>query len=178
MSPKEFQQYRPKTLLGASMLVKAPTGQYDSLKLINIGTNRWSFKPELGVVRVMGRWAIDAYLGGWFYTDNTDFLDGMTRKQDPIVSTQAHVRYHFSPTVWAALDGNFWWGGQSTVDGVENDDLQRNSRVGATVAIRIGRNHSLRIAASAGAFTRIGGDFNSIGVSYGYSWVNVSRGKQ
>jgi hypothetical protein len=171
MSPQEFRKYRPTTLIGASVSVKAPTGQYDPSKLINIGTNRWSFKPEVGFVRVIGRWAIDAYVGGWFYTDNSEFAGGLTRQQDPILSTQFHVRYLIKPGLWAALDGNFWWGGQTTVNGVESDDLQRNSRVGATVSIRLSARHSLRIAASAGAFTRIGGDFNSIGASYGYSWM-------
>ena len=171
MSPQEFQNYQPKTLIGASMSVKAPTGQYDPSKLINIGTNRWSFKPEVGFVRVMGRWAIDAYVGGWFFTDDPDFIGGLTREQDPMVSTQCHLRYLIKPGLWVAIDGNYWWGGQTTVNGVENDDLQSNSRVGATMAIGIGRNQSIRIAASVGAFTRIGGDFNSIGASYGYSWM-------
>jgi hypothetical protein len=173
MSPKEFRSYRPRTLIGASLLVTAPTGQYDPSKLINIGTNRWAVKPEFAVVQIMGRWAIDAYVGGWFYTDNTDFFDGKTRAQDPIFSTQFHVRYLFKPGLWAAFDANFWRGGQSTVDGVVNDDLQSNSRIGATVSTRIGRNHSLRIAASRGAVTRIGGDFDSIGLSYGYNWITA-----
>ena len=171
MTPKEFRGYRPRTLIGASLTVKAPTGQYDPAKLINIGTNRWAFKPEFGFVHVMGNWAIDAYVGGWFFTDNTDFLGGMTRAQDPILSTQAHVRYGFSRKVWAAVDGNFWWGGRSEFDGVPNDDLQQNSRIGLTFAFRPSARHSVRIAASRGAFTRIGGDFDSIGVSYSYTWL-------
>lgn len=171
MSPKEFGTYHPSTLIGTSIIVKGPTGQYDSSKLINIGTNRWSFKPEIGIVQVMGRWAIDAYVGVWLFTDNTDFFGGLTREQDPIFSAQAHVRYVIKPGLWAAIDGNFWRGGQSTIDGAAGDDKQRNSRVGATVSIRLGRRHSLRFAASAGAITRIGGDFNSVGLSYGYSWM-------
>jgi hypothetical protein len=173
MSPKEFQTFRPRTLIGASLIVRVPTGQYDPSKLINIGANRWAFKPEIGVVHIMGRWAIDAYLGGWFFTDNTDFLGGATRVQDPMISTQFHVRYLFKPGLWGALDANFWRGGRSTVDGVVNDDLQSNSRIGATVSMRIDRNQSLRIAASRGAITRIGGDFTSIGLSYGYSWATA-----
>jgi hypothetical protein len=171
MSPKEFSTYRARTLIGASLIVKAPTGQYDPTKLINIGTNRWAFKPEVGIVRVMGRWAIDAYVGGWFFTDNADFFGGLTREQDPILSTQVHVRYLFRPGLWAAVDGNYWRGGQTTVDGRTNDDLQRNSRIGATVVTRLGRKHSLRVAVSRGAITRIGGDFSSIGVSYSYNWM-------
>jgi hypothetical protein len=171
MSPQEFGSYRPRTLIGVSLVVRAPTGQYMPERLLNIGGNRWAFKPEIGVVHIMGRWAIDAYLGGWFFTDNTDFFGGKTHDQDPMISTQFHVRYLFKPGLWGALDGNFWRGGQTTVDGVVNDDKQHNSRVGATVSIGIGRSHSLRVAASRGAITRIGGDFVSIGVSYGYSWV-------
>jgi hypothetical protein len=171
MDPAAFSSYRPRTLLGASLIVRAPTGQYDSTKLINIGTNRWGFKPEVGVVHVMGRWAVDAYVGGWFYTDNTDFYGGKTREQDPILSTQAHLRRAFSRKVWAAVDANFWWGGETTVNGVTNDDLQRNSRVGLTCAFRLGARHSLRVAASRGAITRIGGDFDSIGLSYSYTWM-------
>lgn len=171
MSPKEFRTYRPRTLIGTSLIIKGPTGQYDPSKLINIGTNRWSFKPEIGVVQVLGQWAIDAYVGVWFFTDNTDFIGGLTRTQDPIYSTQAHVRYLFRPGLWAAVDGNFWIGGQTTINGVANDDEQSNSRVGATLSIPLGARHNLRVAVSAGAITRIGGDFNSVGVSYNYNWM-------
>jgi len=171
MDREAFGSYRPRTLLGASLLVRAPTGEYDPSKLINIGANRWGFKPEVGVVHVVGKWAFDAYLGGWFFTDNSDFYGGKTRIQAPILSTQAHVRYFVSREFWAALDGNFWHGGRTKVEGVANDDLQRNSRVGLTIAWQVTPKHGLRLAASRGAFTRIGGDFTSIGVSYSYTWM-------
>jgi hypothetical protein len=171
MSPQEFSTYRPQTLIGTTLSISGPTGQYDPQKLINIGTNRWSFKQEVGFVQVMGRWAVDAYAGVTFFTDNTEFLGDNTKAQDPILSTQAHLRYFIKPGLWTALDANFWRGGQTTVDGVARDDEQSNSRVGATVSIRLSPRHNLRIAASMGAITRIGGDFNSIGVSYTYSWL-------
>ncbi len=171
MSPQEFSTYRPRTLIGTTLFITGPTGQYDPSKLINIGTNRWSFRQEVGFVQVMGRWAVDAYVGVAFFTDNSDFLGDKTRSQDPILSTQAHLRYLINPSVWAAVDANFWRGGQTTVNGAANDDEQNNSRVGATVSIRLSPRQSLRIAASIGAITRIGGDFNSIGVSYNFSWM-------
>lgn len=171
MSPQEFSTYRPRTLIGTTLSISGPTGQYDPSKLINIGTNRWSFKQEVGFVQVMGRWAVDAYVGVTFFTDNSEFLGDNTRAQDPIVSTQAHLRYLIKPGLWTAFDANFWRGGQTTVDGAANDDEQNNSRVGATVSIRLSPRQHLRIAASMGAITRIGGDFNSIGVSYNFSWM-------
>jgi hypothetical protein len=171
MSPRDFATYKPRTLVGASLTVKAPTGQYDPTRLINIGTNRWSFKPEIGVVQVMGKWAVDAYVGVWFYTDNSDFFGGTTRRQDPVYSSQVHLRYLVRRGLWAALDGNFWYGGKATIAGQVGDDLQRNSRVGLTVSWQVKKQHNLRFAVSRGAFTRIGGDFDSFGLSYGYSWM-------
>jgi hypothetical protein len=56
------------------------------------------------------------------------------------------------------------------VNGVANDDEQSNSRVGATVSIKLSPRQNLRIAVSTGAVTRVGGDFHSIGASYSYSW--------
>ena len=177
MTPEQFRSFRPGTLLGASLTLRAPVGQYDPSKLINIGTNRWAFKPELGLTQVIGRWALEAYIGGWFFTTNSDLFGGRTGEQDPILSTQYHVRFLIRPGLWAALDANFWRGGRTTVNGLANDDLQRNSRIGATVSVRLAPAHSLRIAASRGAITRIGGDFNSAGVSYAYTWMAKPRSK-
>lgn len=170
MSPQEFAEFRPRTLIGASLFVRMPTGQYDTTRLINIGTNRWGFKPEIGVVQVFGKWAIDAYVGAWFFTDNTNFV-GLTRSQDPILSSEFHLRYLFRRGLWAAVDANFWRGGQSSLNGVEGDDLQQNSRVGLTLSWTVAKGHNLRFAASKGAITRVGGDFNSFGASYAYSWT-------
>ena len=146
LSPEEFASYLQGRNLGVSLTVSAPTGQYDPSRIINFGSNRWAFKPEIGFVHVMNRWAIDAYLGGWFFTDNTDFYGGSTRAQDPILSTQFQIRYLIRPGLWVAVDGNFWRGGQTAVDGAVNDDKQHNSRVGFTVSIDLKRGHSLRIA--------------------------------
>jgi len=175
MSPQEFALYKPKTNVGASLIVRAPTGQYDPSRLINIGTNRWSFKPEIGFVHVMGKWVIDGYVGAWFFTTNSDFFGGSTRKQDPILSTQFHLRYIFRPRLWVAVDANFWRGGQTTIDGNVSDDLQKNSRVGLTLSWKLTKHHAVRFAVSRGAFTRIGGDFDSVGVAYSYSWMRKPK---
>ena len=170
MSPAEFATYRPRTLVGAAVTVTAPTGQYEPSRLINIGTNRWSAKTEFGFVQVVGRWAFDAYAGVTLFTTNHDFAGGLERAQDPIYSTQVHARYLFRRGLWGAVDANYWRGGRTTIAGVEGDDLQDNSRVGVTLSWLVAPGHNLRIAASRGAFTRIGGDFDSFGVSYTRSW--------
>lgn len=170
MDPAEFAGWTPTTTVGVSLSMKAPTGQYDSEKLINIGTNRWAFKPEIGLVHPMGPFAIDFYVGGWFFTTNSNLFGGSTQSRAPILSTEAHLRFDAGEAVWLSLDANFWNGGRTTVDGVRGADRQRESRVGGTVAVRLARRHTLRLAGSIGALTRVGGDFDSIGLSYAYSW--------
>ncbi len=86
LPPREFAQRRPRTTLGASVVVTAPTGQYDPAKLINLGTNRWAFKPELGLSWPKGRWFVELYAGAWLFTDNRDFFGGSRREQQPLGS--------------------------------------------------------------------------------------------
>jgi Putative MetA-pathway of phenol degradation len=153
MTPKEFASYSQRGIVGVSVTVAPPLGQYDASKLINLGTNRWSLKPEIGVSQALGKWVVEAMVGGWFFSDNTEFLGGLTRTQDPIAAMQVHVTYRFKRTKWLAADANYFTGGQTTLGGRPNLDLQRNSRTGphscprSLAASRFGRR-------SAEALTR------------------------
>ena len=169
MNLKEFVGYRQKTNLGASIVVVAPTGQYDPNKLINIGSNRWAFKPEMGLSRSVGRWVLDVYGGTWLFTANKNF-QRQVRKQSPIGTAQFHASYNLRPRFWVAFNTNFFTGGRTTVNGVRRLDFQRNSRVGGTVSIPLDRRQSVKFAFSTGAFTTIGADFRSVAVAYQYLW--------
>jgi hypothetical protein len=171
MTPQAFASYRQRTIVGVSVTVAPPLGQYDSSKLINLGNHRWAFKPELGVSRTFGRWVVEGMAGVWLFTDNTEFLGGRTREQEPITATQVHVTYKFKPSMWLAADANYFTGGQTTIGGQQNLDLQRNSRVGATFSSAVARGQAIRMSVSRGAYTTIGADFVSIAVGYNYAWV-------
>ena len=138
MTPQAFASYQQGTIVGVSLTVAPPLGQYDPTKLINLGTNRWSFKPEVGFSRTLGKWVVEAMAGVWLFTDNTDFFGGRTRQQDPIVATQLHLTYKFTRTMWLAGDANYFTGGRTTIGGRQNLDLQRNSRIGATFSAALG----------------------------------------
>lgn len=174
MTPKEFASYRQRMIIGVSITVAPPLGEYDPAKLINLGTNRWSFKPEVGISSaygVSGQWVVEGMVGVWIFTDNTDFVGGRTREQDPIAAAQVHVTHKFTRTMWLAANANFFTGGRTTIGGKQNLDLQRNSRIGATFSTALNRRHSIRLAVSRGAYTTIGADFTSIAVGYNYAWV-------
>jgi hypothetical protein len=165
---EEFAKSSPQTVMGASLTVSAPTGQFFTDKLINLGTNRWSFKPEIGISYLVGKqWLIDVYAGAWFFTTNNSFYPGTSvRSQDPLISFQTHVSYSFNPLMWAAIDFTYYTGGQSSVNDVYQDDRQNNSRIGATFNFPVSRVSNIKLAYSTGAIIRVGGDFSTISLAW------------
>jgi hypothetical protein len=170
MHVREFAKYRPKTLVGMSLTVMAPTGQFDPNVLINIGTNRWAFKPELGVSHFIGKWEFEGAVGAWLYTKNSDFYGATVRKQDPLGSIQAHVVRLMPHRMWLAFDGTFYTGGRTYVGDTIKADYQGNTRFGATLGIALKRRQALRFAYFHGATTRVGTDISSISVAYQVIW--------
>lgn len=165
-----FKDYKQDLVVGASLQVYMPTGQYDPEKLVNLGTHRFTFKPEIGISKTFGRLMLEFTGGAAFYTVNHDFYQGKTRSQAPIGSLQGHVNYNFPHGIWAAADGTYYWGGHTTVDGVEGNDLQKNTRLGLTFALPLNIRHSLKFSFSTGVSTRTGSDFNAAGIFWQYRW--------
>jgi len=170
MTLTEFMSYRQNLILGASLTVIMPTGQYDPSRLVNIGSNRWSFRPELGASKAFGPLTVELSAGPVFFTDNTNFLNGHVRSQAPLASGQAHAIYDFGDGVWAALNAQYFTGGSTAVDGQGNDDLQGNWRLGATLALPLNANFSLKLAASKGVSARTGNNYDLIGAFVQYRW--------
>jgi hypothetical protein len=178
MSLGELAQWRQKTLIGASLKVVAPTGQYDPTKLINLGSNRWSIKPEVGVSRRWGHWVLDGYAAVWFFTKNSEFFSRnayfagtRAQTQDPIFAFETHLSYDFRPRLWVSLDGNFWYGGRTSLNGVLNPaTLQQSSRIGITASVPLTRHQSIKAGYADGAYVRFGGDYRIVSLAWQYSW--------
>ena len=170
MKLPEFASYQQDLIIGASLQVSAPTSQYDPSRLLNIGTNRWSFKPEVGISKALGRWTVEGQAAATLYTDNTDFFGGSTRSQDPLYSLQGHVIHSFPTGAWTSFDVTYFTGGRSTIDGALSNDLQQNWRVGATRALPIDRQHSVKLYASSGVSARTGNNFDLLGIAWQYRW--------
>lgn len=170
LTPQEFAHAAPRTTLGASLNVLAPAGQYDPAKLINIGSNRWAFKPELGLVVPVAKWSFEAYAGVWLFTANQNFFGGNRLTQDPIAALQAHVVYTFQPGLWLSVDGTWYSGGETDLNGVLHTERQDNTRIGATLAVPIDRHQMLKAAWAKGATVRVGQNFTTVGLTYQYRW--------
>ncbi len=158
----------PEPVLGVSLKLVAPTGQYDPDKLINIGTNRWAGRLQLGYIHPLGRgWALEGAVGAWVFQDNDEFL-GTTRKQNWITSGELHVVKVFRSGIWTSVEANYYTGGRTTVGGDINADFQRNSRLGFTVAYPFAKRHVVKLGMSGGVVTESGGDFFKMLLSYAY----------
>lgn len=167
---KEFAVYQHDLIIGGSLQVSLPIGQYDPDKLVNIGSNRWYIKPELGISKGLGRWTLEGTTAVTLFGANDDFFGGKRREQAPIYTFQGHLVYGFPSGIWGALTAAYLSGGRSTLDGVRGNDLQQNSRIGATLALPVDRNNSIKIFANSGVFTRTGTDFDTVGIAWQYRW--------
>ncbi len=167
---KEFRDYKQDLIVGASFQVSAPWGQYDNSRVVNLGTNRWWFKPEIGVSKAVGPWTLELAGAATLYTENRDFLNGGTRAQEPLYSVQGHVIRGFRSGVWASLDLTHFTGGRTTIDDTLNNDLQRNWRVGGTLALPVDAHNSIKLYASSGVAARTGNNFDLIGIAWQYRW--------
>jgi hypothetical protein len=167
---KDFAAYQQDLIVGASLQVSVPAGQYDDSRLINLGSNRWWFKPEVGISKASGPWTLELTGAVTLFTDNNDFFNGNKRSQDPLYSTQLHAIYGFSGGSWASFDVTYFTGGRTTLNGVLNGDLQQNWRVGATLAIPVDRLNSIKLYASSGVSSRTGNDFDGLGIAWQHRW--------
>ena len=172
----DFGRAPRRTVVGVSLTVMPPWGRYEATQLVNLGNHRWAFKPEVGVSRQAGRWALDAYAGAWLFTTNHSYYPAHARRrQDPVLAWQTHVSYALPRRSWLAFNGTWFSGGQTRVDGLDSPDRQRNSRLGATLSVPLSARQSLKLVYSTGATTRRGSDFNTFNVTW--QRVTVPKGR-
>jgi len=172
MSLKEFADYQQDLIIGGSVQVSVPVGQYDSDKLVNLGNKRWFIKPDIGISKAWGPLALELSSGIFFFTQNDDYFGGKTLEQDPIYTAQTHLTYNFNRGAWAALSVTNDYVGKTTTNDVQNDDSGNNSRLGGTLALPVNRNNSIKFFASTGIHTSIGTDFDLVGILWQYRWGN------
>jgi hypothetical protein len=170
MDLDRFKAYRQDLIIGASLLVTAPLGQYESGRVANLGTNRWSAKPELGLSKALEVWTVELSTGVTFFTRNDDYLQGNTREQDPLYSAQLHLTRQFGRGMWGAISTTYYEGGRTSLNGVARDDRQSGSRIGLTFSLPLARQYTLKFYASTGLVARTGTDFDTYGVAWQYLW--------
>jgi hypothetical protein len=176
MPADEFAKWKQKTLLGASVKLVAPTGQYNGMKLVTWGINRWAIKPEIGYSHRTGQWIIDAYGGVWFFTTNKAFFSTpvpLPQTEGPIGSFEGHLSRQLgkNPRCWASLDGNYWFGGTTTLEGLPTRYTAVQFASRRNISIPITKHQSVKFAHSDGTYIRFGGNYHDVRVACENSWI-------
>jgi hypothetical protein len=170
IAPKDFVRYQQSSILGFSFVLSAPTGQYYNDKLINLGTNRWGFKPEIGFSQRYKRFYFETFAGIWFFTVNKEYFKGNTLKQDPIFSIQGHLNYLFPSDVMVSVHGAYVHGGQTSLNSFVRDDWMNDSYIGTTAVVPVARGHIVRAQVRSSLNTKNSGSNYSLSVGYQYIW--------
>ena len=172
---KEFAAYRAKvdveTIFGTALVVQLPTGDYMDDKLINLGTNRFTFRPQLGVVHNRGKWSMELTGAVWLYTDNNDFFNGNKLEQDPYYTIQTHLIYTFRPGFWTSASAGYGYGGKSTVNGEKKNDRRENLAWALSFGFPITRQLGVKVIyLSTRTQESIGQDTDSVGAAFSFFW--------
>jgi len=162
----EFAQFQPRTIVGATLRVSLPLGQYDANMLVNLGSNRWRIGPQLGVSHVTAGFLWEAYASAWFFTENREFLGTSTLSQDPLFTFQVHLVYRFKHRFWLAVSSRQSLGGATKVDGGDKLDPETNNRVGITLALPVASKYTLKFMATTGLTTTVGNDYTSVAAAW------------
>ncbi|MFD2165664.1 transporter [Thalassotalea euphylliae] len=170
MEIAEYIKAPKKIVAGVSFQVSAPTGKYDKQFIFNPGSNRWFFKPEVGVSIPHGNWEVDFSFGMKFFTDNTDYQRFKRFEQDPIFNLQMHIVYDIKPGQWIAFNSNYFGGGDTFVDGEKTGVKDENFRAGVTYSMSLSHNQSLKFSLNTGVTTRFGNDSDAYAIGYTYRW--------
>jgi hypothetical protein len=169
LSLEEFRDYQPDVIIGTSFEITPPLGQYDDDKLVNVGTHRWSFKPELGVSKTWGPVTFELASGIRFYTDNNDFLESHTLQLSPVYSVQGHLIYSITPGIWLGFDALYYTGGRGTIDGKKGESVE-NVRIGLTIALPVNRYNSVKLYGTTNVYSKTAAVLDVLGIAWQFRW--------
>ena len=175
LSGTEYAEYRAaahcETIVGLGLEVQLPTGQYFNDKLINLGTNRVTFRPQLGVVQKRGKWSTELTASSWIYTDNDEFFDGNHFEQNPLHTIQGFVDYTFKPGLWVGGGIAYGMGAESTINGIPKNDPRDSILWGLSLGYPISKQIGGQVTyLSQRTQTRVGVDSDSVLATLSVRW--------
>jgi len=175
LSGKEYGTYRrsadPETIVGMGLAVRLPTGDYMEDKLINLGKNRFAFRPQLGVQHTRGKWSVELTGEVAFYTDNDEFYNGNTLEQEPLYIVHGHLIHTFNPGHWAGVSFGYDYGGESTINGVEKDDRRQDVALALNYVYPLTRRSGIKVAyISTRTQESVGSDTDTLTAAFSILW--------
>jgi len=162
-----------KFKMGASFKIKAPLGKYDETKLINLGANRWGFQLKTAAsYQPSNKIILELHIDSWFFTENSSFNNGNILTQKPLFTTQLHMAYLFNPKFWISGSIGQIALGETSINGVEQDNNQKDSRYGFTASYRLNKMGSLKFSVTNGLYIGSGANFTTALLGYSFVWYD------
>ena len=173
LSIAQFDNYKPTTILGVSLSITAPTGLCDATKILNLGADRWSFKPEVALSHPFGsqqKWQVDAYANDYFYTDNTSYRGKEILRQNQLLGFEGHISYSLNNKVWVSGDMRYSFRGTTWVNGVDQGNPQRNVILGSEMNVTINARNSLLFQFAKMLVHQNGPALVGFAMKYDFTW--------
>lgn len=125
----EFLKHKPTFQLYLYSGIYIPTGNYDSDHLLNLGSNRWAYRVGLPMVFPIGNpqnmFNLEIHPGITFYGDNSSPTGGAESvSQDPLYQVEFHLSRNFTPKWWGSIGGRYRNGGETSTDGIPDNNKQ------------------------------------------------------
>jgi len=174
LSVEQFEHYKPSTTLGVSLAITAPTGLYRPNRILNLGSDRWSFKPEFALSHPFGpeqKWEFDAYANVYFFTDNATYHGIQILRQQPLPGIEGHISYSFNDSIWASLDTRYSFRGATFVDGATQNNAQENFILGSEMNVSLNSRNSLVFEFAKALVHNNGPAVVGFSVKYDYTWA-------
>ncbi|MGB5403888.1 MAG: transporter [Robiginitalea sp.] len=145
----ELQQYKLEnptyTTFGVSLAVTLPLGQYSEDKLLNLGGNRFVFRPQVGMIHYWGKWSFELTSSVFLYTRNPDFFNDADRDQRPTFAIQSHLVKQLRGGAWLSLSAGYGLGGESVINRQPNGDFRSNLLMSASYSFLIAKRQGLKL---------------------------------
>jgi len=155
------------------LTVSAPTGQYNPNKLLNLGSDRWSFKPEIALSHAFGpeqKWQLDTYANAYFFTDNTSYHGVEILREEPLPGIEGHISYSFINSLWASFDTRYSFRGTTLVNGVNQNNSQQNFILGIETNVSLNRQNALVFEFAKALVHQNGPALTGFAVKYNFTW--------
>jgi Putative MetA-pathway of phenol degradation len=180
LTVQQFETYKPTTSLGLSLGITAPTGSYNSDRILNLGSDRWSFKPEIAINHPFGakqNWELDLYGNAFFYTDNTSYHGKEILHQEPLPGVEGHISYSLGDRVWVSVDTRYSFRAMTFVNSISQNNSQENFILGSELNVSLSPQNSITVEFARAIAHRNGPAVTGFSIKYDYSWSWSRHGR-
>lgn len=141
-TPYLIQTDKMKYMMSAGFYLSAPTGDYDNSKVVNLGTNRWSYKFEYTpLILQAGKLVLEFTGDVTFYTDNNDYGAASAELEtDPLFGLTTHLSYNLTDSFWIGASHYYYSGAENDVSGVNQNDQAKTQALRLTASFNVAPN--------------------------------------